>query len=196
MTSKDNNLLSTLIWTIPDNPFVQAKVDSCLKRINWNDICDRASRANNGLHCEALEKYTVGGTSLARLLKFEDGTYWVARIQLSQSTPESSRKLLSEIDTMILLRNHHVPVPQIFAYNLPYTETSTSVTSTSTAFVLLEFLPGNTAFHEARKYPRVDWGLIPCQYRQTFYRSMAAAHVCMLVYSYSISYNILTLIYI
>ncbi|GKT71525.1 protein kinase-like domain protein [Colletotrichum tofieldiae] len=62
------------------------------------------------------------------------------------------------------------PVPQIFAFELD------DANSTGSAFVLLEYLPGNNAADEAHGYKKIDWGLIPLQHRHTFYRTMAAAH--------------------
>ncbi|KAI0101410.1 kinase-like domain-containing protein [Nemania sp. FL0031] len=78
----------------------------------------RASRANDGQPCEALPAYTSGGSSLARLLKFQDGTGWIARVQLRKSTPETLRKLQTEIDTMALLRSRMTLVPRVFAFEL------------------------------------------------------------------------------
>lgn len=166
--AQDNSTLSDLKWTVPDNALAR----ECFKWTNWEAICDTASRAYGGQPCRVLPNYTCGGSSLARLLEFQDGTRWVARIQLQKSDSEASRKLRVEIDTTILLRvRTKAPVPQIFAFNVDDTQ------SPSAAYMLLEFFPGNTAMDEARGYARTDWGLIPCHYRRTFYRSMAAAHV-------------------
>ncbi|KAJ8129924.1 hypothetical protein O1611_g3704 [Lasiodiplodia mahajangana] len=165
----DDSLL--LKWNVTDDPIVRAQVNDCFKRTNWTAICESASRANGGQPCEALPAYTSGGSSLARLLKFQDGTRWIARVQLLESTPETIRKLRTEIDTMALLKSHMTMVPRVFAFELDDAQPA------GVAFVLLEFFPGNTAMDEARDYDRIDWGLIPRQHRQAFYRSMAAAHV-------------------
>uniref|UniRef100_A0A8H7NMP7 Uncharacterized protein n=1 Tax=Bionectria ochroleuca TaxID=29856 RepID=A0A8H7NMP7_BIOOC len=61
-------------------------------------------------------------------------------------------------------------VPQVLAYGI---DDQTSVTS---PFILLEFLPGSTAMDEARLYNITDRGPVPNQFRQAFYRSMAATH--------------------
>ncbi|OTA87036.1 hypothetical protein M434DRAFT_375989 [Hypoxylon sp. CO27-5] len=173
MSSKKNDqILSTLKWSITNNPTLRAKQDNCLERTNWTYICEVASRANGGQPCKALPKYTSGGTSLARLLEFQDGTYWVARVQLLEPTPETSRKLQNEVDTITLLKTRtHTPVPRIFAFNL------SDIQIAASAFVLLELLPGNSAMDEAHGHHITDWGLIPRQYRQMFYNSVAAAHV-------------------
>ncbi|KZL76510.1 protein kinase-like domain protein [Colletotrichum tofieldiae] len=150
----------------------QAQADDCLRRTDWETLCNIASHAKREVPCKMLHSYTLGGSFLARLLKFQDGTYWVARVQLRKSTPEISRKLRIEIDTTVMLKTEtKAPVPQIFAFELD------DANSTGSAFVLLEYLPGNNAADEAHGYKKIDWGLIPLQHRHTFYRTMAAAHV-------------------
>ncbi|KAI0891194.1 hypothetical protein F4806DRAFT_483926 [Annulohypoxylon nitens] len=74
----ENNLL--LKWAIIDDPAVQAQVNDCIKRTKWEAICECASRANHGQPCKVLPDFTNGGSSLARLLEFQDGTRWIARV--------------------------------------------------------------------------------------------------------------------
>ncbi|KAI5861921.1 hypothetical protein GGS23DRAFT_573791 [Durotheca rogersii] len=170
--NQDGGLLPTLNWAITNHPVIRAQVDDCFNRTNWEAICESASRANSGRPCKTLPDCINGGNNLARLLEFQDGTRWVARIQLRESTPETSRKMQTEIDTLAFLKTAtNAPVPQVFAFELD------GANPAGVAFVLLEFLPGKTAMDEARDYNWAGWGLIPRQYRQTFYRSMAAAHV-------------------
>jgi len=164
------SLSSVLNWTIP--PTLRAQVDGCFQRTNWRAVCETASQVNGGQPCRALLDYTSGGSSLARLLEFQDGTRWIARIQLLRSTPETSRRLRIEIDTMVLLRTvSKASIPQVFAFELSDTNPF------GAAYALFEFIPGNTAMDKARRYDRPDGQVIPRQYQQVFYRSMAAAHV-------------------
>ncbi|KAI1413291.1 hypothetical protein F5Y13DRAFT_198541 [Hypoxylon sp. FL1857] len=157
----DNHVLSALNWSIHDDPTLQTEVDNCLKRTDWDHICEIASQCNGGQPCKVLPKCTSGGTSLARLLEFQDGTYWVVRVHYG----------LKLILSPYSKPNTHTPVPRIFAFNLGDVQPETA------AFVLLELLPGNSAMDEARGYDKTDWGLIPRQHRQTLHRSLAAAHV-------------------
>lgn len=171
-STKLNGPPRTLKWAIPDEAFIRTRADACLKRTDWKALCDIASRTNAGQSCKPLPAYTVGGSSLARLFEFQDGTCWIARVQMARSTLETSRRLRTDVDTMAMLKAHtKAPVPRVFA-----SETD-DANPTGVAFVLLEFFPGNTAMDEAREYKITDLGLIPSQFRQTFYHSMAAAHV-------------------
>ncbi|CCF42546.1 hypothetical protein CH063_02862 [Colletotrichum higginsianum] len=170
VSNHDNSLPPELNWE--PSALMQAQADDCLQRTNWEALTRFASRANGESPCKLHAPYAVGGSFLVRLLEFQDGTRGVARVQLRKSTPESSRKLLIDIDTTLLLKEKtKSPVPRIFAFRLDDANAARS------AFVLLEFLPGNNAADEARSYVRTDWGLIPLQHRHTFHRTMAAAHV-------------------
>lgn len=166
----DESLPPELKWDPASSS--QAQADDCLQRTNWEALRTFASHVNGESLCKLFHPYTVGGSFLVRLLEFQDGTRWVARVQLRKSTPETSRKLLIDIDTTFLLKaKTKAPVPQVFAFKLD------DANPTGSAFVLLEYLPGNNAADEARSYKRTDWGLIPLQHRPTFHRTMAAAHV-------------------
>jgi hypothetical protein len=70
-----------------------------------------------------------------------------------------------------LKTNTKALVPQIFAFE------PNDQNPTMSSFVLLEFFPGNTAMDEARNYDIKDGGIVPEQFRQSFYFSMAATHV-------------------
>jgi len=168
MSPRQNSSL-LLNWSIPNIPILRAKALKCLEQANWQAICERASLDNGGQPCELLSDCTCGGTSLARLLEFQDGTRWVARVPLVKPTPERIQRLRTEIDTMILLRNHTKTVPQVFAFELDDAHPA------GTPFVLLEFLPGNTAMDEADNYDKGE--IIPRQHQQTCYQSLASAHV-------------------
>jgi len=73
---------------------------------------------------------------------------------------------------MILLRTvSGAPVPQVFAFELG------DANPIRSAYVLLEFVPGNTAMDEARRHDKPAGQLIPSRYQQPFFRSMATAHV-------------------
>lgn len=162
--------LPHLKWTVPDVKSIRAQVDDCLQRTNWEAICNKASAAKGRQPCTALPFHTSGGSSLARLLAFGDGSHCVARVQLRKSTAETSRRIETEVaTTAFLVTTTAAPVPHILGFELD------DANPAGRAFVLLDFIPGNTAMEEARGFERTDWGLIPMPHRQTFYRGLAAA---------------------
>ncbi|ROW13615.1 hypothetical protein VPNG_04560 [Cytospora leucostoma] len=152
--------------------FWKSRMDECSQRTNWKGICERASRANGGQPCKLLAAKTSGRNRLARLLEFQDGTRWIAYVQLQESDQESSRALKTEIDTMaLLLRETRAPVPRVFAFEADDDNPAGS------AFMLLELVPGNNALVEIKRHTNAESIIIPPDSRETFHRSMAAAHV-------------------
>lgn len=171
MLSEQRHISLPLNWKIKGDDTLKATVTKCFEQTNWAAICEMASRANNGQLCKALPHYSHGGNSLARLIHFEDGTFWVVRIPLKGSTQLTSQKLRREIDTMSLLQTcAKSSTPQVFTFCL------NDENPTGTAFMMLEFLPGNTAMDEACRY-HTDGGIIPRHFKQALHRSMAVAHV-------------------
>lgn len=156
-------------WSLPNHTPTKTRAQDCLIRVNWEAICDVASRSR-AQTCQVRPECTSGGSSLARLLEFQDGTLWVARVQLKNSTSKTSSKAQTDIDTMAFLKNcTKTPIPQVFASQIDDNNPA------GVAFLLLEFFPGNTAFDENRLSN--NRSLIPPQFQNNFYSSIAAAHV-------------------
>lgn len=170
MSNNKNTSALSLNWTNRNDALTEAKLQDCIKRTDWTAICKIASLARNSRRCTARPEYTYGGSSLARLLEFDDGTFWIARIQLARSTSQTSYRAQIDVDTMAFLRNcTKTPVPQVFASK------TDDQNSTGVAFLLLEFFSGNTAYDESRLYN--NGANIPHQFQETFYSSTAMAHV-------------------
>jgi aminoglycoside phosphotransferase (APT) family kinase protein len=72
---------------------------------------------------------------------------------------------------MQFIKEHSkLPVPRVFAYAVDENN------SVGAAFILMELIPGCAAM-DAYGGLEVHHGLIPREYRQTFYRSVAKCHV-------------------
>ena len=130
--------MELLTWEAPD--VVQSSIRASLARINWNELCLRASRLNNGLLCTPLDLENAGLNNVVRLLQFPDSsTVWVVRIPLNDSDTTCHR-LQAEIDAMHLIAEKtDVRLPRIFDYEL------TANNPVGVPFILMEFLPGNVA---------------------------------------------------
>jgi hypothetical protein len=145
----------------------------CFRRTQWNELCRIASGLVGHLECVALDKVASGLNNIVRLLEFSDKTRWAARIQIRRNNPPlvSSTKLENEVATMQFIKEHsELPVPQIFAYEFDENN------SVSAAYILMELLPGSVAMDALGGY-EAHRGVIPREYRQTFYRSVAKCHV-------------------
>lgn len=147
-----------------------ASVKDTLRETDWPKLCQLASDLNDGLSCVPLNETTNGLNNLVRLLQFSDMTRWVARVALRRSAADSA-KLRREVHVMQFIRERSsLPVPKVFAYE------ADEHNSVGVPFILMEFLPGNTAMDAAGGY-EVHRGQIPSLYRPTFYRSVAECHV-------------------
>lgn len=108
----------------------------------------------------------MGGLHLARILEFDDGTKWVARIQQHKLTSELEKRLLHEIHTLSILHEQtDVPVPEVYGY-----ETNPDVIGR--AFMIMEFIPGNTG----TDFTGPGSVHIPPQFKAKFYHEIARIH--------------------
>lgn len=146
--------------------------------INWTALMKYAiklrdpqsAEPSNTRTCHIHPSYNMGGLHLVRALEFDDGTKWVARIQLHQCTSDSKKRLLHEVQTLSLLRERtDIPVPEIFGY-----EISGDIIGRS--FMIMEFVPGSTAMDAFGGW-KVHNGEIPLRFKSAFSRSIAKIHV-------------------
>ncbi|KAK3899527.1 hypothetical protein C8A05DRAFT_46429 [Staphylotrichum tortipilum] len=161
-----------IIWTprhktrlaIPQNCWRQ--VHECVARTNWLELCLHASKLNHGMPCVMLPDMNNRLHHVVRVLEFEDGTRWFARVQMAKSTDATARALQSEVDVMTLVRERtRIPVPRVFSYKI-YDEHLIGA-----AFMLTEFLPGNVAI-DLDGGNKVHQGRIPPGHRPSFYTAV------------------------
>lgn len=145
--------------------------------INWDALLEYATTLRQAQHnesrltCTLLPRYNMGGLHIIRLLEFNDGTRWVARIQLHSASEDSAKRLLHEIHTMSAIRQQQsVPVPMVFGY-----ESSTD-NPVGAAFILMEFIPGDTAMDSFGGWD-THRGRIPSEYKPHFHRQVAHMQV-------------------
>lgn len=87
-------------------------------------------------------RFTWGLNNVVFEIRFSDGIYWVARIQITPVTGDKDGEnviMASEIATMNFVRSRTtIPIPRVFDY-----ETSSDALS-GYPYVLLEYMPGRT----------------------------------------------------
>ena len=152
-----------------DNPY-RHWVQSFFDNINWNALCQFASKLNEGKDCVVDPQWTIGGRHLIRIIQFHDGSRWIARLRMttSQSEEERSRLVQREVDCLQLVKERTtVPVPTIFGY---ITSTQNEI---GAPFMLMECLSGNTAVDLNRNEAHG----IPFQHKSSFYEGMARLQV-------------------
>ncbi|KAK9622303.1 hypothetical protein V6Z98_006977 [Aspergillus fumigatus] len=167
-------MLSTIKWKDDEyyceHPLQKRLRDVCVERVNWEALCQYASSKNSGRPCSLLEKSTIGGVHLIRLLSFGDAK-WIARVQLRPSTPETASLLRAEIDAMELVRARtDIPVPRVFGFELD------DANPVRAAFILMDFLPGSSAMDAEGGYD-AHRGEIPPRRKAFFLEQIAKIQV-------------------
>lgn len=148
-----------------------SQTTDCFHRTQWNELCRIVSGLSGHLECVALNQVASGLNNIVRLLEFSDKTRWAARVHIRRNNSSLSTKLENEVATMQFIKEHSsLPVPRVFAYDFDENN------SVSAAFILMELLPGTVAMDALGGY-EAHRGVIPKEYRQNFYRSVAKCHV-------------------
>ena len=156
-------------------------VQSFFDYINWNALCQFASRLNEGKDCAADPHWTIGGRHLVRIIQFHDGSRWIARLRMptTRSEEEQSQLVQSEVDCLQLVKERTtVPVPTVFGY------ISSTQNEIRAPFMLLECLSGNTGSDLNRGD---DTQGVPSKHKSSFYKEMARLQVCRSQYTASVA---------
>ena len=61
---------------------VATRAARCLKNTRWENLTALCSSLRKGISCKVSDKYSLGTQNLVKLVEFEDGLKWVARISL------------------------------------------------------------------------------------------------------------------
>ena len=144
--------------------------ESFCKSVDWDALCRYASKLNNDETCTMDPQITMGGRNLVRIIKFANGTRWVARLRMPSShkheNDASDRVLQQEVDCMQLVANRTgVPVPTVFGY------IASPENDIRGSFILMECLSGNAAVKLQHREP------MSAKQRTSFYGEMARFQV-------------------
>ncbi|KAF2019623.1 hypothetical protein BU24DRAFT_431357 [Aaosphaeria arxii CBS 175.79] len=107
--------------------------------------------------CELSSEYKMGGINAVRRLDFDDGTSWVARVQMGQSTPES------------LKRKENA---SIFGYGF------SPENPVGVGFMVMELIAGDSAMDMFGGWLEHK-GRTPLQFKERFHSAMARVQVEM-----------------
>ncbi|KAL9053372.1 MAG: hypothetical protein Q9162_004813 [Coniocarpon cinnabarinum] len=145
-----------------------------LETVNWDTLRARASGIRNGQSCNIEGPYAIGGRNLVRILTFEDGVRWVARLRLPTATSEmetvspkgdeaSDALVDREIACLrIVSERTAVPVPKVYGH------IATGKAGIGAATIFMECLTGNVAMD-------ICFDTIPTPFKSKFFQQMAYA---------------------
>jgi hypothetical protein len=155
--------------SLPEGP-LRSRVELFLASVNWPALLDHAAQERNGSHCMLLPDIGLGHNHMVRIVEFDDGTRWVARLRmppLAQSAydKDALRTIMNcEFNAISLVqRGTSIPVPRIHAMEVD------NGCSVKAPFMLMDCLEGNVG---------MDLGMvIPPKYKPAFLSSLAKIHV-------------------
>ena len=149
-----------------DSPYGQ-RVQKFKDRINWNAMCQYASKLHSEESCTINPQSTMGGRHLVRRIHFKGGTRWIARVRITtpMNEDEGGHLLQREVDCMQLVKERtSVPVPTVFGY------VASAKNEVGAPFMLMECLSGNVGVD-------LSGVEIPIQYKASFLKEMARFQV-------------------
>ena len=138
--------------------------------IDWDALCRYASKLHSNETCTMDPQFTMGLSTLVRIINFASGTRWVAKVRIPSGKGEeydaSEFILQEEVNLMQLVKERtRVPVPKVFGYIAdPDNEIGGS-------FMLIECLSGNAAIDLHNRTP-----MSPEQ-KKSFYDELAGIQV-------------------
>ncbi|KAK2748271.1 hypothetical protein FQN57_000929 [Myotisia sp. PD_48] len=145
-----------------------------LASVNWKALCVHATKLKNSTTCVIEPEIALGGRHMIRILSFEDGSRWIARLRITvrssgenknDTNDDADSLSQSEFDCMRLVKEKTtVPVPTVFGF-VPSRESQIGA-----PVIFMECLRGNTPIV-------LKFGSIPEEHKSSFYEEMARIHV-------------------
>lgn len=151
----------------------RARTDQFLETVDWHSLQQYAAKKHDGVACKVLPEIGLGGVHVVRIIEFDNGIRWIARLRLppfdssdgvGNSPTMMELREQSEYTTMSLVRKMtNIPIPEVHAV-----ETSKH-NSSGAPFMLMDCLPGNVGIDLSME--------VPSAYNQKFIHDLAKIHV-------------------
>ena len=84
-----------------DNPYICEKLRRCINDTRWNSLVARCSELRRGISCTISESFSYGTQNLVKLVQFEDGVKWVARVALEDVDDRMAASLEDQMKSQI-----------------------------------------------------------------------------------------------
>ncbi|KAK0367855.1 hypothetical protein CLIM01_14789 [Colletotrichum limetticola] len=152
---------------------IRSRAELFSASVDWNSLLHYAARRRNGSSCQLLCDIGLGYNHMVRIIQFDDGVRWVARLRMPPigtsdafENPDESADAVEhcEYNTISLVRQKtSIPIPEVHAVE------ARRDCDVKAPFMLMDCLPGNVG---------MDLGMkIPPRYKQEFIRRLAQMHV-------------------
>ena len=176
VNAEDSLFLWKGLSTFPTGSSAYERGQLLLDTVHWDTLCKYASSLRNGQECSVENPIGMGGRHLVRILTFEDGVRWIARLRIPRKNheeeaalPESDREsdllVEREVDCLtIVAERTSTPVPKVYGRIAP---ARSRIGATG---ILMECLWGNAALD-------ICFDSIPRPFKPKFFYQMARAQV-------------------
>ncbi|KAI9748499.1 MAG: hypothetical protein M4579_007206 [Chaenotheca gracillima] len=148
--------------TFSKGSFWYIRAQTMFESMDWEALREHGTRLNQGQHCTLLPDMAMGGRHMVRILSFDDGTRWVARLRLPSrhaDKPDSYLLLRLEADCLRCVKERTViPVPTVFDCS--------AGGEIGAPLILMECLPGNVGMN-------LNFNFIPDRHKAPFFEEMA-----------------------
>lgn len=153
--SEDSKAFSGYQWkyfaSLQDGP-VRSRAELFLASVGWPRLLDYAKKKRSDMSCVLLPDISLGYNHMVRIIEFEDGSRWVARLRMPplsdclQAALEISMKC--EHATISLLQQRtSIPIPQIYAIE------AQEQYDVKASFMLMDCLEGNAGMDLGMRVP-------------------------------------------
>ncbi|KAF2489588.1 hypothetical protein BU16DRAFT_597006 [Lophium mytilinum] len=164
--------------TIPEGMALRTRAEAALGDTNWDALLEYASKLRDGTECKLLTDIGMGANHMIRVIEFDDGKRWVARVHMPYSMYDGSIKMVwddaketfdNEVVILNLIReSSNIPVPAIYAH-----ETADTV-GVQAPFILMECVEGNVG---TDIFDDKTFEAFPDERKDTLFDSVAEVHV-------------------
>ena len=150
--------------------------------INWDALCKHASDLHHGMECTLDTPTGLRGRYMVRILRFQDGDCWIARLRMHDGdmSPErvdadsrnaANALLQREVDCIRLVKERTtVPVPAVFGFILDNSDNDVGA-----PVMFMECLSSNVGMD-------LNSSFIPSELKASFCEDMARYQVRSLLF--------------
>lgn len=151
---------------------IRTRAVNFLSSINWVALRMFATESRGGVPCDVLPPIGLGYNHMVRIIRYEDGIYWVARLRLPSISnhQEDSVNVASEIamkreaaTISAVRRSTDIPIPKVHTFKLK------RELDVGAPFFLMDCVKGNVGMDLSME--------IPSLHKEAYLRELASIQV-------------------
>ncbi|KAF2809234.1 uncharacterized protein BDZ99DRAFT_572022 [Mytilinidion resinicola] len=163
--------------SFPDGLPLRIRADAAFANTDWDALLEYASKLRNGAECRLLPDIGMGANNMVRVIEFNDGKRWAARVRMPHSLTRGGTTMLwdqakeifdNEVAFLNFMRqSSDIPVPAVYAHE------TTDAHGVHAPFILMECVEGNVG---SDMFDNEAFFTFPDEQKATFFDSVAEVH--------------------